>query len=212
VYNKVFSKILDSSIWLESDQTRLVWLTLLAAMDQDGFAHFASVANLAHRARVTVEATVDAVHVLENMDPNSADPDHGGRRIERVPGGWLVLNAQKYKTLATREDQRQQTRERMARHRKTKGVTASDADVTVGDAPLRSVTPRDENVTLSETETEADKNPPTPLKRGAVTRAERKHAEELRRRAFGCTHDPRCQTAEACIVTIVMGLREQATA
>ena len=56
------------------------------------------------------------------------------------------------------------------------------------------------------------KNPPTPpsVEGGRITRAERHRAEELRRRAFGCTHDPRCATYEACIVTIVLGLREQA--
>jgi hypothetical protein len=37
MYNKLFTKILDSTIWLENDATRLVWITFLAVMDEDGF-------------------------------------------------------------------------------------------------------------------------------------------------------------------------------
>lgn len=61
-----------------------------------------------------------------------------------------------------------------------------------------------------EQEQEQEDTPLTPLAGGPVKRAERKRAEELRKRAFGCTHEPRCPTYEACIVTIVLGLREQA--
>lgn len=117
MYNKIFTKILDSSIWLEPDATRLVWLTLIAAMDEDGFAQFASVPNLAHRAIVSLEAAQRAVEALEGPDQNSSDKDHDGRRIERVPGGWLVLNAEKYRLLVTRAVQREQTRERVRKHR-----------------------------------------------------------------------------------------------
>jgi hypothetical protein len=120
MYNKLFTKILDSSIWLEEDTTRIVWFTLLAAMDEDGFAQFASVANLAHRARVDIDNTLSAVNRLENDDPNSSDPENGGKRIERVPGGWMVLNAEKYRKLVTRQIIREKTRERVAKHRKRK--------------------------------------------------------------------------------------------
>lgn len=123
MYNKIFTKILDSSIWLEPDQTRIVWLTLLAAMDEDGFAQFASVPNLAHRAIVPVEAAQRAVEALEGPDANSSDPDHEGRRIERVPGGWIVLNAAKYRSLVTKLVHQERVRERVRKHRNAKRVT-----------------------------------------------------------------------------------------
>ena len=90
MYNKLFSRILDSSIWLESEATRLCWLTCLAVMDQDGFVELAAVGNLANRARVSLEAAQEAVRCLESPDPDSSDPEHEGRRLERVPGGWMV--------------------------------------------------------------------------------------------------------------------------
>lgn len=112
MYNKLFVKILDSSIWLEPDHTRIVWMTLLASMDEDGFCAFACAANVANRAIVPIEKAEEALRTLESPDPNSADPEHEGRRIERVPGGWVVLNAPKYRELATREKIRESNRKR----------------------------------------------------------------------------------------------------
>lgn len=117
MYNKIFTKILDSSIWLEPNETRIVWITLLAAMDQDGFCAFASAQNLAHRAIVSLEAAQSALRTLEGSDPNSADPDNEGRRIERVDGGWVVLNAPKYRAIVTKVASREQNRERVRRFR-----------------------------------------------------------------------------------------------
>ena len=77
MYNKLFTKILDSSIWLESHTTRIVWLTLLAAMDQDGFAQFASPANLAHRARVELPACLAAIERLEGSPEAARSTDCG---------------------------------------------------------------------------------------------------------------------------------------
>ena len=73
----------------------MCWLTCLAVKNEDGFVQFASVANLAHRARVSLEAAQEAVRCLEGPDPNSSDPEYEGRRLERVPGGWIVLNKKK---------------------------------------------------------------------------------------------------------------------
>lgn len=153
MYNKIFTKILDSSVWLEPSDTRLVWLTLIAAMDEDGFAPFASVANLAHRARVPLDATETAVHTLEEPDPNSSDPDNDGRRIERVPGGWMVLNAPKYKELVTRHVAREQVRERVKRHRDRKrssvtGVTCIES-VTQSDTETETTSKTEGNTTAA---------------------------------------------------------------
>jgi hypothetical protein len=142
VYNKLFVKILDSSIWLEDMPTRLVWLTLLAAMDRDGFCRFAAVENLAHRARVPIDDTKRAVTVLEAPDTNSSNPANDGRRIERVQGGWIVLNADDHRRLATAELQREQTKERVQRFRERRR-----------NAP---VTHHNENATPSEAYAEAD--------------------------------------------------------
>lgn len=135
VYNKLFTKILRSSIWLEPDATRIVWLTCLALMDEDGFVQAACPRNLAHAANVTIEACTAALLRLEGPDADSSDPDHDGARLERVPGGWMVLNCKKYKELATADKVRADTRRRVAAYR------------------LRT---RNAKVTRSETETETE--------------------------------------------------------
>jgi hypothetical protein len=121
VYNKIFTKILDSSIWLEPDATRIVWLTCIAAMDEDGFCCFASPANLAHRANVSLPACISALETLEGPDLNSSDPANDGRRLERVPGGWMVLNCDKYREIITRQMSKESNRARVARFRKNVG-------------------------------------------------------------------------------------------
>lgn len=148
MYNKLFTKILDSSIWMEDTPTRLVWITFLAVMDEEGMCQFASVANLAHRARLTVAEAEAAVKCLEGEDAHSSDPEFEGRRIEHVPGGWIVLNADKYRKLVTREVARERTRERVARFReKKRAETHGNGRVAVSNAP---VTPKKRRVTPSD--------------------------------------------------------------
>jgi hypothetical protein len=158
MYNKLFTKILDSSIWLEDAETRLIWITMLAAMDEDGFAEFASAGNVAHRARLGKEETLRAIAILESPDPDSSDPDNDGRRIERVNGGWMVLNAPKYRSITKREDAKAKNRIRVQRFRDKKSGKAPDVmpDVMVGNETSRSVTPS-EAVTEAKAETKDTK-------------------------------------------------------
>lgn len=172
MYNKIFTKILDSSIWLEPTTTRLVWLTFIAAMDEEGMVRFASVANLAHRARVTLKEAQAAVACLEGPDENSSDPDNGGRRIERVPGGWLVINANKYRDIVTRAVEKEMNRARVARHREK----AKKSEECNG-----AVTPGNESVTQSEAETAAKAEafqPPIPAPASPPLVEKRKRAKK----------------------------------
>jgi hypothetical protein len=143
MYNKIFTKILDSSIWLEPMPTRIVWLTFIAAMDEDGMVQFASPANVARRANVSLAETVKALATLEGPDANSSDPENEGRRLEKVPGGWVVLNAKKYRDIVTRANVQEKTRERVRAFRARKSgnahVTQANDSVTSSDAGARSV-------------------------------------------------------------------------
>jgi len=69
MYNKLFSRILYSSIWTESYATRLVWIAMLAAMDEDGIVHAATPRNLAALAGVTPEEAEVAVTTLSSPAP-----------------------------------------------------------------------------------------------------------------------------------------------
>lgn len=138
MYNKLFTQILDSSIWLESAYVRLVWITFIAMMDQDGIVALSCIGNVASRARVTDEQAEEAIKCLESVDLRNPDQDHEGKRIERIPGiGWLVINAEKYREIVKADMMRQKTREKVAKHRAKKKLGNP------------SVTKRDQNVTQS---------------------------------------------------------------
>ena len=42
-WTPLFSNIIDSSVWRESKETRLVWITLLAKKDKDGYVRAAGI-------------------------------------------------------------------------------------------------------------------------------------------------------------------------
>lgn len=158
MYNKLFSKILFSSIWVESYATRIVWVTFLAAMDEDGIVHLATPKNVAALAQVTVEEAERAIAVLEGPDASSSSADHDGRRIERFPGGWVVLNAKVYREMATRDQIRQQTAERVKRFRQRSRGNAEGGDRHDDRASCNAVKRNgNESVTTSEAYTDTER-------------------------------------------------------
>lgn len=118
MYNKLFTKILDSSIWLEPAHVRLVWVTFIAQMDQDGVVALSCVGNVAARARVSEQEAAEAISILEAPDSRNQGQPHEGRRIERVPDvGWIVLNAKKYSDIVLAAAARARNRDRVQRYR-----------------------------------------------------------------------------------------------
>lgn len=116
-FTKLFSSITDSTIWQEPDQTRIVWITMLAMADQRGRVD-ASVPGLASRARVSLEACVEALDTLRSPDQWSRTKDYDGRRIEDVDGGWLLLNHAKYRAERSQADRLEYQRNLMAERRR----------------------------------------------------------------------------------------------
>lgn len=146
---KLHGEILNSSIWLEDQPTRLLWITLLAMADENGVVQ-ASVGGLAHRARISREECEAGIAVLTGPDPDSRDGTTG-ERIEKVPGGWLVLNHANYRDRQT--DAQAKTAARVAKHRaakKARSVTGNDTGL-------------GNDLSPSEAEAEADTEAPRPV-------------------------------------------------
>lgn len=118
-YTKLFSSIVHSTVWREPDHVRLVWITMLALANRRGHVS-ASVPGLADAARVSVERCREALSILASPDPDSRTPDHEGRRIETVPGGWAILNHALYRERQSADHRRELARARVARHRARK--------------------------------------------------------------------------------------------
>lgn len=113
-YAKLSTSILDSTIWREDHQTRIVWLTMLAMANQDGEVA-ASIPGLADRAKVTLEECENALKKFQAPDKYSRSKKNEGRRIATIDGGWLVLNYEKYRDLQSAEDRRAKDAERQRR-------------------------------------------------------------------------------------------------
>ena len=102
-WTPLFSKIVDSSLWLEEDFVVKVFLTMLSKKDADQVVRMNAFElgrrcwPLDPKAEVKV---LTAFKILSSPDTKRIEPqEFEGRRIERVDGGWLVLNGQYYEDM-----------------------------------------------------------------------------------------------------------------
>lgn len=161
MYNRLFHEIIHSSIWDEDNETRLVWVTMLAMADAGGVVR-SSLPGLAHAARVPIAQTAESIRRFTAPDPYSRSKDFEGRRIEECDGGFRILNFQKYHSIRNEDERRQKDAERQRRHRaaqkdaenppETETVTECHASHKMS-AESRHQTRRDET----------RRDPPTPL-------------------------------------------------
>jgi len=124
-FSKLSSGIVNSSIWEEDDHVVRVWIAFLAKKDENGYVE-TSYNGMKRVCNIKNDPDGlkfdDAINILESPDNDSKTKDHEGRRIERIIGGWIVLNHHLYRL--KEEEIREQTRERVRRHRdKNKDVT-----------------------------------------------------------------------------------------
>lgn len=115
-YTKLFGSILDSTVWQEALEVKVVWITLLAMSDKNGEVD-ASVPGLAYRAGVTLAQCEEALKKFSSPDPHSRTKENEGRRIREKDGGWVLLNHGKYRAMLSKEDRREYQRIKQAEYR-----------------------------------------------------------------------------------------------
>ena len=149
-YVKLHASLLNSTVWMESHATRIVWITMLAMADQDGQV-MARAPGIARAAGVTRAECDEALIRLSSADPDSRTQDHEGRRIEENDEGWLLLNYEAHRDRQSAAEKAEKHAARQARYRaRTLGkrdakASTQERHVTPSDAALREVT----RVTLS---------------------------------------------------------------
>lgn len=142
--------ILDSTLWVEREAREVFITALLMAKP----AHYAEPVpqidvrsteetgwhappgwygyveaagpGIARRAGVPAEAGLAALEKLGNPDPESRTPDHEGRRMIRIDGGYLILNYDRYRN----KDHTAAKRSAAYRERKASRVTVDNHTVT----------------------------------------------------------------------------------
>jgi len=99
-FTKLDSGIVLSSIWAQPEYIRVVWTTILALKNQNGFIA-TSYSGLQRTCNLLDDIEgkkfANSIAYLEGPDPDSRTKEFDGRRIQRIEGGWIVLNHQKYR-------------------------------------------------------------------------------------------------------------------
>lgn len=142
-WSKLHDNIVDSSIWEEDLATRVLWVSILAIKDIDGFIVH-TVGSLARRANISKEQCKDSLEILCGPDPESKSKEYDGARLIKTDDGWFVVNHNKYKA-----NSKEMSAERSRKYRAKKAsltVTSRHDTVTIPsrerDAPSRTVTHR----------------------------------------------------------------------
>lgn len=131
-YTKLFNSILHSTIWNEDNETRIVWITMLAMADKEGNVQ-ASIPGLAKLAGVSITECESALKKFQEPDKYSRTPDNEGRRIKPCDGGWTLLNHGKYRRLMSAEERREYNRQKQAEYRQRKRDEDGNESITVND-------------------------------------------------------------------------------
>lgn len=137
-FTKLFHSILASSIWREDDHTRLVWITMLAMADRNGYVG-SSIPGIASMAHVPLEAAAAALEKFLSPDPWSRSTEFEGRRIEVADRGWNILNYDRFRDMRDEEARKEYERDRKRRSRAARSSVPSCPgqvqNVTVGPLP-----------------------------------------------------------------------------
>jgi hypothetical protein len=129
-YTKLFSSILDSSVWSEDKDTKILWITMLAKKDINGDIN-AAVPGLAKAAGLTIPECEAALEKLMSPDPHSKTPDYEGRRVLKIDDRYKIVNHEKYRNMLSPNSRADYHRERRAR------IMAAEKDA----HPLLTITP-----------------------------------------------------------------------
>lgn len=134
MYAKVFHQIFDSSI-ADNYKLRHFFMDLLVLADVNGVVDMTPTA-ISSRTRIPIEEVKTYLRALEQPDPESRTKEHQGRRIALVDDhrtwGWLIINYPRFRELASEEQRRAKTRDRVRRFRsKPESVTLGNAGVTL---------------------------------------------------------------------------------
>jgi hypothetical protein len=129
IYAKIFTSLFDGSMRGQPDLI-LVFVNLLCHADEDGVVdrHWRAIAD---ETGLSPESVNDAIASLEGPDPESRTPTDHGKRIVRLDDhrdwGWMIVNYKHYRDMATREQSKVKTRERVRKYREKQKC---NADVT----------------------------------------------------------------------------------
>lgn len=156
----LFQDIRNSSLWAHDSDIRIVWITLMTMVDPEGYIS-AAIPGIAIAANVHVDKVREAFAIFEAPDPDSRNDAHEGRRLQKVPRGWLMLTYGEARRRATHEAEKARKRRYMRDVRSRPGAD-EDCDYNDGfvDGVDAVVSDRVETVDASKSESKSKSPPP----------------------------------------------------
>ncbi|HET8957348.1 MAG TPA: hypothetical protein VFM95_02710 [Microcella sp.] len=155
-YTPIFREFTTSSMWAQSCEVRCVWIWMLLNADPEGFVP-GTIPGLAIAANVPVDATRAAIALFMAPDPDSNTQSDEGRRLEKVPHGWRILNFEYWRRLAQLEAEKARKRKWAAKQ----GKPANDPENDNATEPT-SERPQASNLDASSETLDAPKPKPKP--------------------------------------------------
>ena len=144
MYGKVFDTIYNGTLYGHWEAL-VTMQQLIVLADADGVVDMTPMA-ISARTSIPRDIIDKGLEILGAPDKYTRTPGSDGRRIELIdehrPWGWVLVNYEKYKSIVDSDTVREQTRERVRKHRenKKKSEGSNDVtDVTVGNAEKRHI-------------------------------------------------------------------------
>lgn len=135
MYGKIFESIYEGSLYGQWEAI-VTMQQLIVICDPDGNVDMTPQA-ISGKTSIPFDIIKKGLDVLSELDPYTRTPGEEGRRITLIddhkPWGWHLVNHEKYKRLVDIETVREQTRERVRKHRVLQGVTVTDGNGCVTD-------------------------------------------------------------------------------
>lgn len=100
-------------------------MDLLVLADRNGVVDMTHEA-IARRTNRPIEIIRQTISDLESADPRSRSPEFAGARLKRLDDhrdwGWLIVNYEFFREIASEEQRREKTLERVRKHRGKKAL------------------------------------------------------------------------------------------
>lgn len=111
-YKNLPDSVVDSRLWLEDSETKIVWITLLVKSDCNGFANIESVENLARIAAIPVFKCEYAISRLGRDGLDLIKPGVG-----KDKQGWHINNYKEYDPMVEENKRRAKNRQYVRAYR-----------------------------------------------------------------------------------------------
>lgn len=115
-YSPLSSSIVTSSVWALPHASLRVWIYMLSQKDREDRV-IGSAPTVAHQCYMTLDEFEHAIRPLLEPDLNSGSPEHEGRRLLPIQGGWFVVNGEFWRKRFSEERAKERKRRWIARKR-----------------------------------------------------------------------------------------------